>query len=116
MKKIQKGDQVKVMRGKLKGKVSKVQKVKKKIVNGKLQCYVYLEGLNVHRKVVKPNPALGIKGGFRDIFLPVHISNVMLYNSDTNQVVKKRKNLLNNEENSKKENQIARSKTSIKKK
>ena len=39
-----------------------------------------MEGLNRVKKHVKPNPVKGIVGGVVDKDMPLHISNVALYN------------------------------------
>jgi len=82
MRKIKTGSIVKVMRGKNKGKIGKVLAVKidKRDPNNKI--FLFIEGLNLYKKSVKPNLALGIKGGVKEVHLPIHISNVMLYNPE----------------------------------
>ncbi len=76
MKKIRKGDEVIVITGKYKGKISSVLKM---VGDDK----VLVEGVNVVKKHTKPNPAKNITGGVVDKTLPIHISNVAIYNSET---------------------------------
>ncbi|MDR1276461.1 MAG: 50S ribosomal protein L24 [Candidatus Accumulibacter sp.] len=75
MNKIRKGDQVVVTAGKDKGKRGTVMSVK--------DDRVVVEGLNRVRKHVKPNPIKGMPGGVIDKDMPLHISNVLLYNPTT---------------------------------
>ena len=76
MEKIRKGDQVVVIAGKEKGKRGTVLKR----VGDE---HVIVEGLNRAKKHVKPNPVKGIVGGVVDKDMPLHISNVSLYNPAT---------------------------------
>lgn len=75
MKKIKKGDQVIVLTGKDKGKRGTVLRV--------LDESVVVEGVNRVKRAVKPNPLKGTTGGFMDKDMPVHISNVALFNTAT---------------------------------
>ena len=75
MNKIRKGDQVVVLTGRDKGKRGTVLRV--------LADSVVVEGVNRVKRAVKPNPLKGTTGGFMDKDMPVHISNVALYNSAT---------------------------------
>lgn len=77
MRKIRKGDEVIVIAGKDKGKIGQVLRV---VVEGEK---VVVEGVNVAKKHVKPNPVKGITGGFIDKTMPIHVSNVAIYNSAT---------------------------------
>lgn len=77
MKKIRKGDEVIVIAGKDKGKIAQVQQVVED--GGK----VIVEGVNVVKKHVRPNPMKGVQGGIVDKIMPVDISNVAIYNSET---------------------------------
>jgi large subunit ribosomal protein L24 len=76
--KIRKGDDVMVLAGKDKGKRGSVQR----IVDG---GRVLVDGVNVVRRHVKPNPMRGTQGGIVDQERSVHISNVALYNPQTNK-------------------------------
>lgn len=72
MNKIKKGDQVVVLTGKDKGKRGTVLRV--------LDERVVVEGVNRVRRAVKPNPLKGTTGGFMDKDMPIHRSNVALFN------------------------------------
>lgn len=75
MRKIRKGDQVIVLTGKDKGKRGVVLRV--------LDDRVVVEGVNRVKRAVKPNPLKGTTGGFIDKDMPIHISNVALFNAAT---------------------------------
>jgi len=77
MKKIRRGDEVIVIAGKDKGKIAQVQQV---VEDG---GRVIVEGVNVVKKHVCPNPMKGVQGGIVDKTMPVDISNVAIYNSET---------------------------------
>jgi large subunit ribosomal protein L24 len=70
--KIKKGDQVQVMTGKDKGKRGRVIEVLAK--EGK----VLVEGINIIKKAVRPNPRAGIRGGIVEKEAPLQASNVMV--------------------------------------
>ena len=76
MEKIRKGDEVVVITGKDKGKRGTVVLR----VDGE---HVVVEGVNRAKKHVKPNPMKGVAGGIVDKDMPIHISNVALYNAAT---------------------------------
>ena len=76
MEKIRKGDDVVVLAGKDKGKRGTVLKR----VDTE---HVVVEGVNVAKKHTKPNPAKGSTGGIVDKTMPLHISNVALFNPAT---------------------------------
>jgi len=76
MSKIRKSDQVVVLSGKDKGK----RGVVKQRVGAD---YVVVEGVNVVKKAVKPNPMTGATGGILDKLMPIHVSNVALVNAAT---------------------------------
>ena len=42
---------------------------------------VLVEGINVAKKHVKPNPNIGEAGGIKDKVMPLDISNVMVFNA-----------------------------------
>ena len=75
MRKIRKGDEVIVITGKDKGKRGTVLRV--------LVDKLVVEGVNRVRKAVKPNPMRGTTGGFQDKDMPIHLSNVALFNAAT---------------------------------
>ncbi|MGI9234220.1 MAG: 50S ribosomal protein L24 [Woeseiaceae bacterium] len=73
MNKIRKGDEVVVTTGKDKGRRGTV-----------LQIFddkrVLVEGVNLAKKHIKPNPNVGELGGIKDTAMPLDISNVLLFN------------------------------------
>ena len=74
MNKIRKGDQVIVLTGKDKAKRGTVLAVDgDKLV---------VEGVNVAKKHVKPNPMKGTQGGVVDKTMPTHVSNVALVDAN----------------------------------
>ncbi|HRG62171.1 MAG TPA: 50S ribosomal protein L24 [Burkholderiales bacterium] len=77
MRKITKGDQIIVIAGKDKGKIAQVQQV---VAEG---AKVIVEGVNVVKKHVRPNPMKGVQGGIIEKTMPVDISNVAIYNNET---------------------------------
>lgn len=70
--KIKKGDQVQVMTGRDKGKRGRVIEVLAK--EGK----VLVEGINIVKKAVRPNPRAGVQGGIVEKEAPLQASNVMV--------------------------------------
>lgn len=76
MDKIRKGDEVIVLTGKDKGKRGTVLRR----VDDE---HVVVEGINRVKKHVKPNPIRGVVGGIVDKDMPIHISNVALFNPAT---------------------------------
>jgi large subunit ribosomal protein L24 len=76
MRKIRKGDDVIVLTGKDRGKRGTVLK----IVDVE---HVLVEGANKVKKHQRPNPAKGLSGGIIDKEMPLHVSNVGLFNSAT---------------------------------
>ncbi|RUR18153.1 50S ribosomal protein L24 [Legionella sp. km535] len=81
MKRIRSGDEVIVIAGKSKGHVGKVLRV---IGNS-----VVVEGGNLIKKHVKPNPQKPEnKGGIISREAPLHVSNVALYNPVTKKADK----------------------------
>jgi large subunit ribosomal protein L24 len=74
MNRIRKNDEVIVISGKDKGRRAKVAKV---LSNEKL----ILEGVNLVKKHKKSNPQKGVQGGILEKEMPIHASNVMLYDA-----------------------------------
>jgi large subunit ribosomal protein L24 len=72
MNKIRKNDQVIVIAGKDKGRRGTVIRV-----DGER---VWVENINVAKKHQRPNPGKGVQGGIIEREMPLHISNVMLFN------------------------------------
>ena len=81
MNKIKKGDDVLVLTGKDKGKQGVVSQL---VGNDK----VLVAGVNQVKKHQKPNPLKGIEGGIVEKAMPIHISNVALYNQATKKADK----------------------------
>jgi large subunit ribosomal protein L24 len=78
MQKIKKGDEIIVTAGKDKGRRGNVQGL---LDNGK----ILVEGVNLVKKHVKPNPMKGEQGGIVSKEMPLDRSNVMLFNPATNK-------------------------------
>jgi large subunit ribosomal protein L24 len=76
MNKIRKGDDVVVIAGKDKGRRGAVLKV---LENDR----VLVENVNMAKKHQRPNPNANVAGGIVEKEMPMHISNVMLYNPVT---------------------------------
>ncbi len=72
-RKIRKGDDVIVLAGKDKGKRGTVLQVAD---DGR----VLVENINLAKKHVKPNPNAGEQGGIVDKEMPLHVSNVAIFN------------------------------------
>jgi large subunit ribosomal protein L24 len=76
MNKIRKGDQVIVTTGRDKGKRGTVtRRVDEE--------HIVVDGVNVVKKHVKPNPLKGTTGGVVDKTMPIHQSNVAIWNPAT---------------------------------
>ena len=76
MNKIRKGDQVIVLTGRDKGKRGTVSL---RVDEG----HVVVDGINMVKKHVKPNPMKGTTGGVIDKTMPIHQSNVAIFNAAT---------------------------------
>ena len=76
MRKIKKGDEVIVITGKDKGRRGAVLRVYE-------DDRILVENANIAKKHVKANPNAGVAGGIIDQEMPLHISNVMMYNPQT---------------------------------
>ena len=76
MNKIRKGDEIIVRTGKDKDRRGTV-----------LQLFaderVLIEGINLAKKHIKPNPNIGEAGGIRDTAMPMDISNILVFNPKT---------------------------------
>jgi large subunit ribosomal protein L24 len=82
--KIKKGDEVVVITGKDRGVRGKVRQVNPET------CRVIVEGVNMVKKAVRPNPQTGQEGGFIEKEGTIHISNVMLIDPATQKPTRKR--------------------------
>ncbi len=78
MGKIKRDDEVVILAGKDKGKHGKVQKV---LNNSKL----LVSGINMMKKHTKANPQAGVAGGIVEREAPVQVSNVAIFNPETNK-------------------------------
>ena len=76
MNKIRKGDKIEVLAGKDKGKQGTVLEVRE-------DNRVLVEGVNMVKKHVRPNPNVGETGGIVDREAALHVSNVALVNPAT---------------------------------
>ena len=76
MNKIRKGDEVVVLAGK--------DKNKRGVVIARVsEDQLLVEGINVVKKHQKPNPMKGEVGGVVDKVMPIHQSNVSLFDKET---------------------------------
>jgi len=76
MDKIRKGDEVVVITGKDKGK--------RGVVLTRVDSeHLVVEGVNRVKKHTKPNPMKGNPGGIVEKEMPIHVSNVALFNTAT---------------------------------
>jgi large subunit ribosomal protein L24 len=76
MKRIRKGDEVVVISGRDRGKRGTVLRR----VDAE---HVVVEGVNRVKKHQRPNPMKGEQGGIVDKDLPIHVSNIALFNPGT---------------------------------
>lgn len=76
MDKIKTNDEVIVLTGKDKGK--------RGVVRQRVGTnHFVVDGVNVAKKATKPNPMTGATGGIVDKVMPIHVSNVALFNAAT---------------------------------
>ena len=76
MNKIRKGDEVIVLTGRDEGKRGKVA--------ARVDAdHILVEGVNVVKKHVRPNPLKGTTGGIVEKSMPIHQSNVAIFNPAT---------------------------------
>ena len=78
MSKLRKGDDVVVLSGRDKGKRGTLLQI---IENNR----ILVDNVNVIKKHVKPNPNRGETGGIIEKEAPIQISNVALFNPNTNK-------------------------------
>ena len=78
MSKLRKGDDVVVLSGRDKGKRGTVLQIIE-------DSRVLVDNVNVIKKHVKPNPNRGETGGIIEKEAPIQISNVALFNPNTNK-------------------------------
>ncbi len=91
MNKIRKGDQVIVTTGRDKGKRGTVARR----VDDE---HIVVDGVNVVKKHVKPNPLKGTTGGVVDKTMPIHQSNVAIFNPKTGKADRVRIRMLTADE------------------
>lgn len=82
MQKLKTGDEVIVLTGKSNGQRGKITK----IITDKGR--VVVEGINMMKKHVKPNPQAGVQGGIVEMEAALNISNVALFNAKTGKADK----------------------------
>ena len=76
MNKIRSGDEVIVIAGRDKGKRGTVSRRVD-------EDHIVVDGINVVKKHVRPNPLKGEVGGIVEKEMPIHVSNVALFNPAT---------------------------------
>src|SRR3954447_13924919 len=76
MQRIKKGDEIVVVTGRDKGKRGTVLRR----VDAE---HVVVEGVNRVKKHQRPNPMKGVTGGIVDLDMPIHVSNIALFNPAT---------------------------------
>src|SRR5690606_28861938 len=76
-RKIKKGDEVIVIAGKDKGRRGQVIRVLTDADK------VVVQNVNIAKRHTRPNPQKGIAGGIVEKEMPIHISNVAIYNAKT---------------------------------
>ena len=76
MNKIRTGDEVIVITGRDKGKRGKVSL-------RATDSHVVIDGINIVKKHAKPNPMKGTTGGIIEKAMPIHQSNVAIFNAAT---------------------------------
>ncbi len=76
MQRIRKGDEIVVTAGRDKGKRGTVLR---RIDDQ----FVVVEGVNRVKKHQRPNPMKGVTGGIVDKDMPIHVSNIALFNPAT---------------------------------
>ena len=74
---IRKGDEVIVLTGRNRGQRGNV------VTAGGNSDQVVVEGVNVVKRHTRPNPQKGTSGGIIEKEMPIHLSNVALYNPVT---------------------------------
>ena len=80
LKRLKVGDTVQVIAGKAKGSTGQIIRMKEE--------KVYVGGVNMLKKAVKPNPDKQEQGGIKEIEGAIHRSNVMLYDSEAKKAFK----------------------------
>ena len=78
MNRLRKGDEVVVISGKDKGRQGTILSVFE-------DDRVLVESINMVKKHTKPNPMQGVEGGIVEKEMPLHVSNVMIFNPVTSK-------------------------------
>lgn len=76
MNKLRTGDEIIVLAGRDKGK-------RGKITARKDETHLLIDGINLVKKHTKPNPLKNTTGGIVEKAMPIHQSNVAIFNSAT---------------------------------
>jgi len=76
MQRIRKGDEVIVIAGRDKGKRGTV-------LRRVDEQHLVVEGVNRVKRHMRPNPMKGVTGGIVDKDMPIHVSNIALFNPAT---------------------------------
>ena len=76
MNKIRKGDEIIVTTGKDKGKQGTVLSILER-------DRILVESINIAKRHTKPNPQKGVAGGIVEKEMPLHVSNIALFNPVT---------------------------------
>jgi large subunit ribosomal protein L24 len=76
MQRIRKGDEIVVITGRDKGKRGTV-------LRRVGDEHLVIEGINRVKKHQRPNPMKGVTGGIVDKDMPIHVSNIALFNPAT---------------------------------
>ena len=76
MNKIRKGDEIIVITGKDKGKQGAVLSILER-------NRILVENINIAKRHTKPNPQKGVAGGIVEKEMPLHVSNIALFNPVT---------------------------------
>ena len=77
IRRIRKGDDVIVLTGRNRGQRGNVSSVRSS------SDQVVVEGVNVVKRHTRANPQKGVSGGIIEKEMPIHVSNVALYNPVT---------------------------------
>jgi large subunit ribosomal protein L24 len=77
MQKLKKGDDIIVIAGRDKGKRGTISQMMPTFDK------VLIDGINLVKKHQKPNPSAGVQGGIVEMEMPLHVSNVAIFNPST---------------------------------
>lgn len=83
MRKIRKGDKVQIVSGKDKGRTGNVLEVLTKSKRPETGLWVLVEGINIKKKHVKPNPQKEQPGGIIPREAPLPVCKVALFDPTT---------------------------------